>query len=279
LNSVSFALAEPATPFTWPLSTDDLYWAAFRPSTYEIGMTTWAGEYLISVPASITQPAPDLVFWASEGIGASNILMIAEAKSPRTDPADRSHAPAWRRIFQPEPTIEQQETEAQTTLPERDVHAVLRVLVDWTRLTAEQLAEVLGASRRTMYNWLSGRPIRDEAQARILRFHDAVSSVAASRDAALVRDWLLRGDPPPALLAAEERWVEFETRVREETAPLLPVDADDERAIEARGDAPDVLRAALLAFSTASEQAGVRRADWRPREVTGISSDDEEDPE
>jgi hypothetical protein len=266
--------------FFSPSSLEDLYYGALRPLTSDIGVSVWAGEWLISLPAQAAPApsAPDLVFWTSEGLGASSILIVAEPKISRTDPVDASHAPAWRRLFETLP-IQRPAAERHPAIT-RDAHADLRTLAEWTRLPVEQLGELLGASRRTIYNWLSGRPIRDEAQSRILRFRDSISPVASSRDPALVRAWLLRGDPSPAALVAQERWDELESVVRHETAPVRPADEVLEHGLkEPHADAPEVLTAALLAFSNPPARTTIRRPDWKPREVTGIESESEEDAE
>jgi transcriptional regulator with XRE-family HTH domain len=276
-GSMLFAVRAGRTmPFVLPPSPEDLYWQAFRPLTSEIGVTVSEGECLISLPARMSPPAPDLVFW-TESLGASGILIVAEAKLSRTDPADVSHAPAWRRVLQAQSTRQRPTAERERDV-RRDAYSELRLLLEWTRLPVEQLGELLGASRRTIYNWLAGRPIRDEA--RIFRLRDVLSEIAASRDPALVRAWLLRGDPSPAMLATEERWDDLEARVRDETAPLRPiVQMPEEEEGEPRADSPEVLRAALVAFSTAPSRTTVRRAAWSPREITGIETEDEEDAE
>src|SRR5262249_37179771 len=139
-----------------------------------------------------------------------------------------------------------------------------------TRLPVEQLGESLGASRRTLYNWLAGRPIGDEAQSRIFRFRDAISPVLSSRDPALVRAWLVRGQPAPAMLAAEERWEELDAVVRQETSPIRAVDQTHElREGQPYADSQKVLTAALAAFAAAPNRTQDQRSGWSPREVTG----------
>lgn len=269
----------PTTVVVSPPSLEDLYWQAFRPLTCEIGVNVWEGECLISLPTRLGLPEPDLLFWTSEGLGASSVLILGEAKLSRTDPAEESHTPRWRRIFEAHLPDQHEPIERHAPVV-RDVYAELRVLLEWTRLPVEQFGELVGASRRTMYNWLGGRPIRDEAQSRIFRLHDVLADIAASRDPALVRAWLLRGDPSPATLAAEERWDELEARVREETAPLRPIEQDlREVGEEPQADTREVLNAVLFAFSSAPGRTAAPRLAWRPRELTGIEGVEEEDAE
>jgi transcriptional regulator with XRE-family HTH domain len=271
--------AGPTTPVISPSGVEDVYWQAFRPLTAEIGVTVWEGECLISLPARITSPTPDLVFWTNEGLCAASALIVGEAKLSGTDPVDASHAPMWRRIFEVQSTLQRPLAEREPVLVIRDVYSELRALIEWTRLPVEQLGELLGASRRTIYNWLAGRPIRDESQSRIFRLRDAIAAIASSRDPALVREWLLRGDPSPATLAVDERWNELEARAHEETAPIRPIDLMAEEGGGSRAESPEVLNAALLAFSTTSGRTASRRSEWRPSELTGIASDDEEEAE
>jgi hypothetical protein len=262
------------TPAVWPPITEDLYWNAFRPTTSDIAVTVWGGTYVISLPYP-TVSAPDLAFWAREGIGASSVLFVGEAKLTHTDPTDARHAPAWRRLFEPRSLSEEEPAPSI-----RDPHKELRALAESTLLPVEQLGDVLGASRRTMYNWLGGRPIRDEARSRIFRLRDSLEPVIRTRDPALVRNWLVHGDPSPALLAAEDQWDEFDDRVRQATAVLRPInEGRDSGRDEPHPEPLDVLRAALMAFSTPQAQATSQRPGWRPREVTGIASDVEEDAE
>lgn len=278
--STSFALViGPSTPVVWSTDIEDLYWQEFRPPTPEFGVTVWESECLVSIPAWTTPLASDHLFWTSEGFGESSILVPAEAKLSPTDPADSAHAPAWRRSVEARSTVERPRAEREPAVG-RDVHSELRLLIERTRLSVERLGELVGASRRTIYNWLAGRPIREEAQSRILRLHDGIAAIANSRDPVLVRDWLLRGDPSPATLAAGERWDEFEARVRQEMAPLRPIEQiPEEQDRKPRAESSEVLRAALVAFSTASDRAAARRPDWMPREITGIAREDEEDAE
>jgi hypothetical protein len=272
--------AGQTTAPVWPSGAEDLYWSAFRPVTSEIGVTVWGGEYVISVPTRFTAAAPELAFWASEGIGASSILIVDEAHLTYTDPADSSHIPMWRRIFESRQTPPRAPADTELATSARAPHAELRTLAESTRLPVEQLGEALGASRRTVYNWLAGRPIGDESRARIFRLRDALDPVARTRDPVLVRDWLTQGDPSPTRLAADERWDELDARVRKETAPLRSIDEPlQQEQGEARAERPEVLTAALLAFSTAPERLVSQRPEWKPRELTGIASDDEEDPE
>src|SRR5262249_29763722 len=143
----------------------------------------------------------------------------------------------------------------------------------------EPLGELVGASRRTIYNWLAGKPIGEDAQARILRLRDLLTPVAETRDPSLVRSWLLRGDPSPATLAAQQRWGEVERLVEVEVKPLQPATeiAGPLEGELAYADSPDVLRAALLEFASPAARVTRLSRAWQPREVTGISHEDPKD--
>jgi hypothetical protein len=218
--------AEHTTLASFSRTFEDLYWAPLCSATTEVGMNVWGGHYVISMPARATPAAPDFLYWTREGCGASNILFIGEAKLTNTDPADRAHLPAWRRIFESRWSVPLASGDDEPPVATRDAQSELRALADSTRLTIDELGGLFGASRRTMYNWLAGRPIREATQSRIFRLRDAIAPIEDSRDAVLVRDWLLQGDPSPAQLAAGERWDELETRVHQDTAPLRPADGE-----------------------------------------------------
>jgi hypothetical protein len=272
----SFALG-PTTERVWSPSMEHDYGLLGA----KIGLRVWGGQYVVAVSTHEKGTTPDLVIWTADRVGgAKGVVVVVEAKRTRTEPVERANAPAWRKIFatygratEDPGTNRQEEGSARA----RDVHADLRLLAEWTRLPVEQLAEMFGASRRTVYNWFSGRPIRDDAQARIVRVSDALAPVAHSRDPLLVREWLVRGDPSPAVLAASGRWADLEERVRAETTALRPVpELTPPRIEQPHAESPEVLKTALLAFSTAPARVVERRPDWRPHEATGILADDEE---
>jgi hypothetical protein len=221
-------------------------------------------------------PSPDFVFYADEAYGASTILFVGEAKLSRTDPSEASDVVGWSKALATQ--LAPLGLPATGHSSSRDPLDELRKLLDSTRLPVEEAAVLIGASRRSVYNWLAGRPIRDEAQARIFRFQAALAPIVQSRDPALVRDWLLRGSPEPAKLAADQRWEELDSRVSREVAPIRPTETDRSDADgRSHAETADVLRAALVAFATAPSSIPGQRPGWHPRELTGIASEYEED--
>jgi hypothetical protein len=250
----------------------------------EIGMSVWGGDCVLALPSYSVPPVVNLLL-STTGLleGTPGSVVVLDEEETRTEPSDFENVPAWRRIFNTyERGIAGEPTAGGSLVitPTRDPHLELRQLVETTRLPAERLGQMLGASRRTIYNWLSNRPIRDDAQARIFRLHDSLSPVAATRDPLLVREWLLRGDPPPAELAADEQWTHLQDLVSSQAGSIQPVEGEaTPLAGEPHAESSNVLRAVLLAFGTRSAGPGNKRPDWRPREVTGISAEYEEDAE
>lgn len=260
----------------WSAQVGGLYGADPRPPVAsQLGVFVWGDDYVVSIPTRTSAPAPELALWTSEGVGGSNIFFVGESKLTSTDPADSAHMPMWWQIFryssQPGSHV------AEEAFVSRDARAELRWLAETTRLPVEQLAELVGASRRTVYNWLSGRSIGEEARARIFRLRDALEPISQTRDSTLVRSWLAQGNPSSFQLAASEQWAELAARAQRDISPLPSSDEALEDLHAQPAETPAVLRAALVAFSTALEQPSPQRPGWKPREITGVTSEDEED--
>lgn len=81
------------------------------------------------------------------------------------------------------------------------------------QLSRDELAELLGVSRRTVFNWLSGSVSPNpEARQRIQRILELLSE-ASSWTSSDLQWWLMDGDPSPFHLLAAQRWNEFSDRV------------------------------------------------------------------
>lgn len=269
------AIASETTPIVWEADDVEIY-PQFAPTiAAEIGLRLWGGSVVLALPAREPLREADLVYWAADFATGQSTLWLFETKCTATQPAE--HVPAWRRSLNAYVTDELARRVRQE--PPREAHGELRLLSEWTRLPVESLGELVGASRRTIYNWLAGKPIGKDAQARILRLRDLLTPVAETRDPSLVRSWLLHGDPSPASLAAHEHWRELERLVAIEVKPLQPASEID-GALEgepAYADSPGVLTAALLAFASPPARVRQPSCDWQPREVTGIAPEDTED--
>ena len=151
-------------------------------------------------------------------------------------------------------------------------------LLEWTRLSPAELAPLVGARRRTIYNWLADGAIGRSAEGRILQLHAILEPLARTHDPLLIRAWLGRGDPNPADLASAEQWVLLNAGVRQELQPLVPVEAVIHPSpYEDDAQTPTARRAALLAFAAPPARAPQPRAGWRPREATGIEADASDD--
>ncbi len=151
-------------------------------------------------------------------------------------------------------------------------------LLGWTRLSPAELAPLVGARRRTIYNWLADGAIGRSAEERILQLHAILEPLARTHDPLLIRAWLARGDPNPADLASAEKWVRLKAGVRKELQPLVPAEAVIHPSpYEDDAQTPAARRAALLAFASPPARAPQPRAGWRPREATGIEADATDD--
>ncbi len=158
--------------------------------------------------------------------------------------------------------------------PPSEERARLRELQDWTRMSPTELAPLIGASRRSIYHWLSTGTIGRQASTRITRLHSALKPLRESRDPLLIRAWLSRGEPSPGDLASAERWDEFEPLIGEQLRPLEPVQGESEASSTEAGHSEEVRMAALLAFANISVRKPTPRSGWQSREVTGIAEDD-----
>lgn len=264
------------TPIPWEATNVETYPHIAPTISADIGIRLWGGNVVFALPAHSHPREADLVYWAADLASGDRTLWLIEAKFTATEPVE--HTPAWRRVFNAY-IVEELAAEKLRHEAPRNVHAELRLLSDWTLLPVEQLGDLVGASRRTIYNWFAGKPIGEDARARILRLRDLLTPVAETRDPSLVRSWLLRGDPSPATLAAQELWHELERSVAVEVSPLQPVTEFTEplKGELAHADSPDVLRAALLAFASPPAREAKPARNWQSREVTGIAPEDTED--
>lgn len=264
----------------WSAGMRSCYGQAAPQAPSQIGIVVWGGEYVVSVPTRLAPPAPESALWSREGVGASSIVFVCGSQLTSTDPSDSAHTPAWRQLFQYSQLPQDTAVGGSDALLSRDPHSELRSLAETTRLSVEQLGGVVGGSRRSVYNWLAGRPIGDEARARIFRLRDTLDPITSSRDSALVRDWLVDGDPSALQLATTGHWDELQSRVEEATSPHFAAKESLGGETEnAPAESAGVIQAALLAFATPVERPTVQRPYWKPREITGMVDEGEEEPE
>lgn len=165
----------------------------------------------------------------------------------------------------------------------RDATAELREVGELARLSPTELGPLFGASRRSVYNWLAGRPINDAIRANIFQARDALAAVAATRDPILVRTWLDDGDPSPATLIACADWQQLREAVHATTVPVRALsDGEADGHLGGWPDEPDfepIKRAALLAFADPATPTSRRRPQWQPREDTGLGDHEQEEDE
>ena len=208
---------------------------------------------------------------ASEGLVGTLLEAISTVVFP--DPAPIEEARAFGRT----PILSIRITPEQKPARLTERHA-LEDLARWTGLSTEELGSVLGVSRRTIYNWLRGRPVRPQLRARILHAHAVLRPLADAWDGSQVGRWLGAGKPSAASLISQERWDEVGALVREQLRPLRPLEEweiDADETLGARPYNPEAHRAALQAFCTPPPTPMRRRPKWRPSELTGATPDPE----
>jgi hypothetical protein len=150
--------------------------------------------------------------------------------------------------------------------------SALRELSRWTNGTPDVLARLLGASRRSIYNWLKGKPLRGGFGAKTLRLHSVLRPVGSEWHPTALVDWLQSGSPTPAELAQAENWVQLEERVHLARLALQPHSESDATIAHITAAEPlsDAVRlAALGEFASPPPVPARATSDWRPRELTG----------
>lgn len=158
---------------------------------------------------------------------------------------------------------------------------VIAEISRWTGLSTSRLGELLGVARRSLYNWLEGRPISRDMQQRVEQVHSALAQVREERGPDSARAWLDEGDPSNFELLRGQRWAVIEERLGElrptravrvdEKMPLLEEDEHELATQRASRDA-------LLALFVASQPTESKpRPVWVPREVIGATPFDEDD--
>jgi hypothetical protein len=140
-----------------------------------------------------------------------------------------------------------------------------------TALSHEVLGALIGASRRSVYNWLRGRAMSPQFEMRAVRLRAVLRPLAERRAPGEMASWLQAGTTPPAELLREERWEDVEGLIQQELKPrvLEPMSAEPEVG-EPEAYSAETRRAVLAALRTPPPIDQRRRPDWRPREVTGV---------
>jgi hypothetical protein len=150
----------------------------------------------------------------------------------------------------------------------------LRQVLRWVGGSADVLAGLLGASRRSIYNWLNGKPIRDEFATRTTRLAMVLAPLGEQWHPEALAHWLTEGSPTHVELAQHDCWVELGEEVRRALTPLSPKPEDE--PLDSHSVAPEslpaaTLMAALEAFSSPPPTPARSPDDWQPRELTGIT--------
>jgi hypothetical protein len=164
------------------------------------------------------------------------------------------------------------------TTSARNQMSELDDLIAWTSMRPDELGSIIGASRRSVYNWLSGTRIRAEFQDRIRQLHSSLAPLAPLREPSSLRQWLQIGEPSPFELVRQEAWIAFDELVKRAVQPLQPIGseaADDPE--ESTEYSADMRRAVLAAFASAPPMKVKPMLSKRePRELTGLSGSETE---
>jgi hypothetical protein len=154
------------------------------------------------------------------------------------------------------------------------VVASLRELLRWVGGSAELLAGLLGASRRSIYNWLNGKPVRGQFATRTTRLAMVLEPLGEGWHPEALVQWLNDGSPVRRELAHGEHWVELDEQVRQALTPLAPhadVESQDLHLVSPEPLPNATLIMALEEFGSPPPLPARTRDDWRPRELTGAT--------
>lgn len=158
----------------------------------------------------------------------------------------------------------------------------LNDLAQWTDLPSERLGYVVGASRRSIYNWRHGSTVPGDVTARILKAHGTLGPLAMRRAPAMLRAWLDEGTPSPAELMHTQKWDDLGRMVAHEITALVaqpavrpPVDEDETEPL----GLDETARTAILARFQTPALLGPRRPHWRPAELTGLDEAETDEEE
>ena len=157
---------------------------------------------------------------------------------------------------------------------------LLTELGNWTDLPISRMGELLGVARRSLYNWMEGRPASNDLQRRLDRVHAIIEQVIGAHGTASA--WLDTGHPTNFELLSQQQWALVEQRLKgSQPVPAIPLDDTAEPTVE---DEPEVLaavrNAVLAAFVAPLPRADTAQAsEWVPRELTGAIPFDEDTDE
>jgi hypothetical protein len=168
-------------------------------------------------------------------------------------------------------------TQAIERTVEPSPESALEDLARWTDLRNDEIGYLVGASRRSIYNWRNGSPVPKKTATRILEARRVVEPLAAFWPSTVVGRWLTLGEPTPRQLAHEERWAELQATIQNQLTPVVARPVTETQGGDTLEFSSETRRAILSRFSTRLELAP-RRAGWAPREDTGLG-DGETDEE
>ena len=163
----------------------------------------------------------------------------------------------------------------QTVQPSAE--SALEDLARWTDLPNDEIGYLVGASRRSIYNWRNGSTVPRKTATRILEVRHALEPLSAFWPSVVVGRWLTQREPSPRQLAHEQRWTELRSIVQDQLIPVVARPAttrpDETLEPDALAFSRETRRAILRRFGSRSELAP-RRTGWAPRERTGLGEDE-----
>lgn len=161
------------------------------------------------------------------------------------------------------------------------VHAddFVQLIKNWTGLPMARIANLLGVSRRALYDWYSGKPSLATNAHRASALIDALRPLAMQWDSTRLGAWLSSGDPSPLELAEAGDLDSFARRAGEATADREPVPPTllDVRLVDPGTEVQALSREEVGAFLARLRvpRTPNKRASWTPRELAYSEPDDE----
>lgn len=155
----------------------------------------------------------------------------------------------------------------------RSTAETVREILDTGGLTRDELAEVLGLSRRSIQNWLSGATASRGSRDHLEQLANLLSPAKRWEDGVL-RRWMRMGNPTPYDLLAGGQWVEFRellvqgprrrpvqvTSGARLVSAVRRVEQDEPEDIVSK----DELLASMRSAMTTASLGSARATAWRP---------------
>lgn len=268
------------------VATEGAYTPAITRRSAFVRVTEGASPYLIDVGLAqdatwayrLREPAPWSCTYTGDSVDRGYIFVIVPAmledvmaSSPQTRWAYHVTDPERLVVPLPRPRV---------TLPLVRPNEALQQVAQWTRLPVDDLAALFGASRRSIYNWLDGKPISEDTASSIVHCREHLRTIAGTRDPFFLRAWLHEGDPSPFNLIQTKDWPTLQARILDDLRPIVPIDTfATPQGVHVYDDGygDDILRRVGAALDGLVPSMQRATDAWTPRELTGLSSEESED--